>query len=63
LKGPKGEFASQPGYLIRTSSDGGVNWTLLDGAGVGSDRSRLKKLPPNFPDELALAEPQGLVAH
>jgi hypothetical protein len=61
--GPKGEPASQPSYLVCTSSDGGATWKFLDGAGVGSDRRKLTRLLPGFPAELALPDPQPLVVY
>jgi len=63
LTGPNGEPASQLSYLVCTSSDRGVSWTFLDGAGVGSDRRKLTRFLPEFPAELALPEPQPLVVY
>jgi hypothetical protein len=63
LTGPNGEPASKPSYLVCTSRDGGVTWRFLDGAGVGSNRSKLRRFLPGFPTELALPEPGPLVVH
>ena len=60
LTGPNGELARQPAYLICTSSDGGITWKFLDGAGVKDDRSKLKQLLPRFPDDLPFPQQQPL---
>ena len=63
LTGPKAEPASQPSYLVCTSSDGGAGWKFLDGAGVGTDRRKLTRLLPGFPTELALPDLRPLVVY
>ena len=63
LTGPKGERASQLSYLVCTSSDRGLTWKFLDGAGVGSDRRKLTRFLPEFPAELALPDPKPLVVY
>jgi hypothetical protein len=58
--GPNGEQVSQPSYLVCTSGDKGMHWKFLDGSGVGGDREKLKRILPQFPDQLSLPEPQPL---
>src|SRR5262249_39540621 len=58
LSGPGGATGRQPSYLIAVSQDGGASWKFLDGAGVSGDRSRLKAILPNFPEQLHLPAAQ-----
>jgi hypothetical protein len=60
MTGPRGEAASQPSYFVCVSGDGGQKWKFLDGDGVRGDRSKLKRVLPGFPDELALPAPERL---
>jgi hypothetical protein len=61
LSGPNGATGKQPSFLIAVSRDGGGQWGFIDGAGVGSDRKKLKMLLPNFPDTLPLPAQQPAV--
>jgi hypothetical protein len=63
LTGPDGGRASQPSYFVGVSADRGATWRFLDGAGAGSDRGKLRRWLPRFPDELPLPEPQPLLVH
>jgi hypothetical protein len=54
LSGPGGAVGRKSSYLIAVSGDGGASWKFIDGAGIGADRSKLRKLVPNFPDQLQL---------
>jgi hypothetical protein len=63
ITGPGGEPASQPSYLICHSTDAGATWRFMDGAGIGTDRERLKRFLPSFPTELSLPKPRRLVVY
>jgi hypothetical protein len=55
---PDGRAAGQPSYLVCASTDRGSTWRFLDGSGIKGERSRLERLLPGFPAELALPDPQ-----
>jgi hypothetical protein len=61
LTGPGGASGRKPSYLIGVSADGGANWKFIDGAGVGADRSKVRMILPNFPEELELPAKQPAV--
>jgi hypothetical protein len=58
LSGPGGATGRQSFYMVAVSKDQGATWKFIDGAGVGGDRGKLKKLLPNFPDGLTLPDAQ-----
>jgi hypothetical protein len=61
LSGATDAEVKQPSSLIAVSQDGGAGWKFLNGAGVGGDRSKLKRLLPNFPEQLKLVAAESPV--
>ncbi len=60
MQGPGGVRIRQPSYLIGVCGDGST-WKFIDGAGVGNDREKLKKIIPEFPRDLVLPAKQAPV--
>jgi hypothetical protein len=54
MAGPRGSTGKKDSYLIASSQDRGAAWTFIDGAGIGSDRGKVKLILPSFPDQLEL---------
>lgn len=53
MKVPGGR-ATMKSYLLGISANKGKTWTFVDGAGIGNDDRKAKKLLPNLPTELKL---------
>lgn len=49
----------QKSFLIGISSDGGTSWAFVDGG--QADAAKVKRLFPNFPEQLRLPEKQPIV--
>jgi hypothetical protein len=49
LSGPGGAVGRNSSYLIAVSEDGGASWKFIDGAGIGADRNKLRKLVRTSP--------------
>lgn len=58
MSDPSGAAGRKTSFLIAVSPDGGVHWNFIDGAGGGGDRSKLKRLLPDFPEQLQLPAAQ-----
>jgi hypothetical protein len=54
---PDGDVMTQKTYLICVSGDGGRTWKFIDGYGIKGDRTKLKTVLPQFPDQLSLPDP------
>jgi hypothetical protein len=54
MSSPAGVPAKLPSFLVAVSQNKGATWTFVDGAGIGVDRSKLKAVLPNFPEDLTL---------
>jgi hypothetical protein len=63
LSGPGGVVGRQPSYFISVSEDGGARWRFIDGMGTAGDRSKLKSLLPDFPEQLQLPAAQQAQWH
>lgn len=51
--------ARQKSFLVAFSSDGGREWTFIDGTEASDDAGKLTKYLPNFPSSLALPKKEA----
>ncbi len=59
MEGPGDAHFVQPTYLVGESRDRGRTWKFVDGGSAEGDRAKIKRVLPDFPDELPVPPRQA----